>query len=164
MLHRLLNSLILLPDPCLYQTPADVGLLAYAVHFPNAQGHTLRGWFFQAACHPVSPATPHSETPVVLFCPGTSGNLSSHLYYVEILCRAGCAVLGFDYTGFGASDGQAHLSSLLTDVLCAGRFLRQDKGIERYLVEYTGRGDVGTPELRSYLQKAQELAKPVPAP
>ena len=43
---------------------------------------------------------PQDEAPVVLFCPGTSGNLSSHLYYVELLCRAGCAVLSVDYTGF----------------------------------------------------------------
>jgi pimeloyl-ACP methyl ester carboxylesterase len=70
---------------------------------------------------------PHNAAPVVLFCPGTAGNLSSHLHYVELLCRAGCAVLGFDYTGFGQSAGKASLRSLVPDALSASDFLRQAK-------------------------------------
>jgi pimeloyl-ACP methyl ester carboxylesterase len=75
---------------------------------------------------------PQGEAPVVLFCPGTSGNLSSHLYYIELLCRAGCRVLGFDYTGFGQSAGRASLHTLVTDVLCASAFLRQAKHFEHF--------------------------------
>jgi len=127
MIHRLLNSLILLPDPYCYQTPADLGLRAEEVVFCNAQGHRLRGLF----CRPGAPDMPHNATPVVLFCPGTAGNLSSHLHYIELLCRAGCAVLGFDYTGFGQSTGKAALHSLVSDALSAGDFLRQAKHVER---------------------------------
>jgi pimeloyl-ACP methyl ester carboxylesterase len=68
----------------------------------------------------------------VLFCPGTASNLSSHLYYIELLCRAGCTVLGFDYTGFGQSAGQASLHTLVSDALCASNFLRQAQHIEHF--------------------------------
>ena len=132
MLHRLLNALILLPDRYCYQMPTDLGLSAEAVAFPNAQGQPLRGLWFAPGGQPGSAAVPPGETPVILFCPGTSGNLSSHLYYVELLCRAGCTVLGFDYTGFGQSAGQASLHTLVTDVLCASDFLRQVKHVERF--------------------------------
>jgi len=125
MLHRLLNALILLPDRYCYQVPTDLGLSAAAVTFLNANGQPLRGFWFAPAGPPGSAGTPPGQGPVVLFCPGTSGNLSSHLYYVELLCRAGCTVLGFDYTGFGQSAGQASLHTLVSDVLCAGDFLSQ---------------------------------------
>jgi hypothetical protein len=129
MIHRLLNSLILLPDPYCYQTPADLGLCAEDVVFCNAQGDRLRGLFCR---RPGPPDLSHHAAPVVLFCPGTAGNLSSHLHYVELLCRAGCAVLGFDYTGFGQSAGQASLRYLVPDVLSASNFLRQAKHIDRF--------------------------------
>jgi pimeloyl-ACP methyl ester carboxylesterase len=130
MLRRLLNAVILLPDRYCYQVPADLGLSAEAVAFPNAQGHLLRGFLFQPVGRAGTPSLRQGEAPVVLFCPGTSGNLSSHLYYVELLCRAGCAVLSVDYTGFGQSAGQASLQTLVTDVLCASNFLRREQHID----------------------------------
>lgn len=154
MLHRLLNALILLPDRYCYQVPTDLGLRAEAVAFPNAQGQPLRGFWCEPMGQPASIGMPQGravpcadtvapravpcadtvapEAPVVLFCPGTSGNLSSHLYYIELLCRAGCTVLGFDYTGFGQSAGQASLHTLVSDVLCASDFVRQARHIEPF--------------------------------
>jgi pimeloyl-ACP methyl ester carboxylesterase len=128
MIHRMLNSLILLPDRYCYQAPADLGLWAEEATFPNAQGQPLKGFF----CKQGPPGPDHNETPTVLFCPGTSGNLSSHLHYIELLCRAGLAVLGFDYTGFGQSAGTASLHSLVTDALGAGDFLQRAKKVERF--------------------------------
>jgi hypothetical protein len=43
MLHRLLNALILLPDRYRYQVPADLGLRADEITFPNAKGQLLGG-------------------------------------------------------------------------------------------------------------------------
>ena len=129
MLHRLLNALILLPDRYCYQVPADLGLRADAVAFPNAQGHLLRGFWFKPVAQTMAAERSQDEAPVVLFCPGTSGNLSSHLHYVELLCRAGCAVLSVDYTGFGQSAGQASLHTLVSDVLCASDFLCREKHV-----------------------------------
>jgi pimeloyl-ACP methyl ester carboxylesterase len=132
MLNRLLNSLILLPDPYNYQSPEDLGLHAEAFTFHNAQGGHLSGWFFRLQPEALCTGPFPDEAPVVLFCPGTSGNLSSHLYYIELLCRAGFAVFGFDYTGFGRSTGKASLQSLLTDTLSAADFLRHTQGIKRF--------------------------------
>lgn len=132
MLHRLLNALILLPDPRCYQVPSDLGLVAHEVAFPNTQGQLLRG-LWCAPLGQVGPApAPQTAAPVVVFCPGTSGNLSSHLYYVELLCRAGCWVLGFDYTGFGHSAGQASLHTLVPDVLGACTFLRREQQVTSF--------------------------------
>jgi len=132
MLHRLLNALILLPERYCYQVPADLGLRADEVAFPNAQGQLLRGFWFRPVGQTMAAAMPQEAAPVVLFCPGTSGNLSSHLYYVELLCRAGCAVLSVDYTGFGQSAGQASLHTLVPDVLCASDFLCREKHVEAF--------------------------------
>ncbi len=132
MLHRLLNALILLPDRYRYQVPADLGLRADEVAFPNAQGELLHGFWFKPVGQAMASEGPQKEAPVVLFCPGTSGNLSSHLYYVELLCRAGCAVLSVDYTGFGQSAGQASLQTLVPDLLCACDFLRRDKHVQAF--------------------------------
>lgn len=132
MLHRLLNALILLPDRYCYQVPTDLGLSAEAVAFPNAHGQPLRGFWFAPVGQPESAGMLPGQAPVALFCPGTSGNLSSHLYYIELLCRAGCTVLGFDYTGFGQSAGQASLHTLVTDVLCASDFLCQAQHVAHF--------------------------------
>jgi pimeloyl-ACP methyl ester carboxylesterase len=131
MIHRLLDSLILLSDRYSYQVPADLGLVAEAVSFPNARGGTLTGLFCQPPSAQGAAGRAGNDQPVVLFCPGTAGNLSSHLHYMELLCRAGLAVLGFDYSGFGRSTGQAALQHLITDVLSACDFLRQVRNIER---------------------------------
>jgi pimeloyl-ACP methyl ester carboxylesterase len=130
MIHRLLASLILLPDRYCYQTPTDLGLAAEVVSFPNAQGTPLTGVLCQPRAAPLG--SPGNARPVVLFCPGTAGNLSSHLYYVELLCRAGCTVLGFDYTGFGQSAGTAALEHLNTDVLSACDFLHRVRNVGRF--------------------------------
>ena len=131
MIHRFLSSLILLPDRYCYQIPADLGLQAEAVAFLNAQGQLLRGlWCRPSSCH--GGDLQDDQRPVILLCPGTCANLSAHLHYVELLCRAGFDVLGFDYSGFGCSDGRASLRSLLPDTLCAAAFLQHRKPAQRF--------------------------------
>ncbi len=130
MLHRWLNSIILRPDRYCYQIPEDVGLCASPVAFPNGQGQLLRGFLFAPLEPEAASHLPSRAVPTVLFCPGTAGNLSSHLYYVELLCRAGCRVLSIDYTGFGQSAGQASLETLVADVLGASDFLQREQHVE----------------------------------
>jgi pimeloyl-ACP methyl ester carboxylesterase len=132
MIHRLFNALILLSDRYRYQVPSDLGLRAEEVVFQNPQGHYLRGLFCHRATKEQHIGNHHDEKPVILFCPGTSGNLSAHLHYVELLCRAGFAVLGFDYTGFGQSEGKPSLKNLVTDALCASDFLCKVKNVDRF--------------------------------
>jgi pimeloyl-ACP methyl ester carboxylesterase len=130
MIHRLLASFILLPDRYCYQVPEELGLAAEVVTFPNARGTILRGVLCQSRA--ATSGSPDQTRPVVLFCPGTAGNLSSHLHYLELLCCRGFTVLGFDYTGFGQSAGTAGLESLGTDVLSACDFLRQERKVAQF--------------------------------
>ena len=73
MIYRLLNSLILLPDAYHYQAPADLGLQAEAVTFPNRQGLPLHGLFCWQDAQATDDRLRPEALPVVLFCPGTSG-------------------------------------------------------------------------------------------
>jgi pimeloyl-ACP methyl ester carboxylesterase len=132
MIHRLFSSLILWSDRYRYQVPSDLGLCAEEVAFQNTEGHYLKGLFCQQVAEGRHTGNNHDEKPVILFCPGTSGNLSAHLHYVELLCRVGFVVLGFDYTGFGQSEGKPALKNLVADALCASDFLRQVKKIGHF--------------------------------
>lgn len=87
------------------------------VEFPASGGVSLSGWFLNA-----------ESTGTVVFCPGNSGNLSSHLLYLELARRAGLSVLGFDYRGFGRSGGTADVRFLSEDVLAACRFVTARRG------------------------------------
>ena len=61
MLHRLLNALILLPDRYCYQVPADLGLRADEVTFPNAQGQLLHGFWFKPGGQTTAVEIPQDE-------------------------------------------------------------------------------------------------------
>lgn len=108
---RFFSRRILFADRFLYATPAAFGLEAREVEIEASGGRTLRGLNFEGA----RPGT-------IVFCPGNSGNLSSHIEYVKILQRTGFSILGFDYGGFGRSDGNADLAALVTDVEAAFAF------------------------------------------
>ena len=72
---------------------------------------TLRGWLLRGP-----------KRGTVVFCPGNAGNVSSHLEYVRLVRRTGYSVLGFDYRGFGRSDGEADLRTVVHDVEAACAF------------------------------------------
>ncbi|HZN57426.1 MAG TPA: alpha/beta hydrolase, partial [Planctomycetota bacterium] len=91
---RFASRLVLLPDRFLYATPASLDLPFQEVEFWSNRGVRLRGWFI-----------PGPRRGVVVFCPGNSGNASSHLEYVRLANQGGHSVLAFDYAGFGRSEG-----------------------------------------------------------
>ena len=73
MLHRLLNALILLPDRYRYQVPADLGLRADEVAFPNAQGHLLHGFWFKPVEQPMARRAPRTRPLLSCFVLGRRG-------------------------------------------------------------------------------------------
>src|SRR6185503_1689864 len=117
MLSRFLSPRVLYPDRFLHATPAAFGIEFEPVEFPSARGVRLRGWFLNAG-----------SAGTVVFCPGNSSNLSNHLLYLELARRAGLSVLGFDYRGFGRSEGRADVRFLPDDVLAACRYLTARRG------------------------------------
>jgi uncharacterized protein len=116
-LSRFLSPRILFADRLRYATPGLLGLEFEEVEFPGPGNVALRGWMI-----------PGEGPGTMVFCPGNSGNLSSHVLYLGLAHRAGLTVLGFDYRGFGRSDGRADLRFLSADVLAACRWVRARRG------------------------------------
>ena len=89
------------------QTPS-----AYALPYDDVQliaedGTELHAWFL-----------PTRQTPKgsVLYLHGNAENISTHLYSIRWLPKAGYQVLLLDYRGFGHSDGVAKLPDVFLDV------------------------------------------------
>ncbi len=112
MISRFLSRHTLHADRFLYATPEGLGLAAEDVEFWSKRGVKLRGWLLRG-----------TKRGTVVFCPGNSGNLSSHLEYVRLGLCTGYSVLGFDYCGFGRSDGEADLRTIVQDVEAACEFI-----------------------------------------
>ncbi len=113
-----ISSVCLRPMKGDYAQPEQAELTAHRISFKNAAGYRLRGWH----------CTSEGSTQSILFCMGNTGNISLMLPYAQILQEAGYDVLLFDYQGYGASEGVAGISSLLTDSLAAFDFLQEHTG------------------------------------
>ncbi|MDX1451769.1 MAG: alpha/beta fold hydrolase [Oleiphilaceae bacterium] len=99
-------------------TPAQFGLKYQSVTIRTASGDTLNNWYL--------PAT--SETRAnVLFLHGNAENISTHMHSAAWLVQHGYGVFLLDYRGFGASTGQANLTTLHEDALYAYDWLSQQE-------------------------------------
>lgn len=67
-----------------------------AVSFPGGRGDTLRGYVFSYIPAPKA---------LIVLCHGYGMSLNDYLPECEYFCRAGYAVLAFDGSGVGVSDG-----------------------------------------------------------
>lgn len=66
------------------------------VQFPSNHGDTLRGWVFSYS---------GPKKALIVLCHGYGMSLDDYLPECEYFCRRGYAVLAFDGSGTGASDG-----------------------------------------------------------
>lgn len=119
------------PAPAEYGDWNPAELNFEEARFTSADGTPLFGWF-----------VPH-ETPraVVLYCPGSGGNLS---YYADTLRKLHdemrVSVLIFDYRGFGKSGGAWHgQQGLLDDARAARRWLAERAACEEREITLLGR-------------------------
>lgn len=91
-------------------------------------------------------------------CFTCSRNLRAIVHISRTLARAGIAVLRFDFTGLGESEGdfsETHFSSNVADVVAAARFLEQDYAAPRLLI---GHSLGGTAMLAAAAQVASSKA------
>ena len=79
-----------------YYSALHSGWNRQAVSFPGGRGDTLRGYVFS-----------YDPTPkaLIVLCHGYGMSLNDYLPECEYFCRAGYAVLAFDGSGVGVSDG-----------------------------------------------------------
>lgn len=94
--------------------PADYGLDSHSVDvltFRSDDGETLHAWYV------------HAERPIasVLFCHGSTGNLTTSSETIRHLTRHGINVFAFDYRGFGRSSGRPSIRGVIRDALAAAR-------------------------------------------
>jgi uncharacterized protein len=98
--------------------------------FTAADGTRLHGWF----------ATPPQPREIVLFCHGNAGNVTSCGWVLDFYRqRLNCAVLVFDYRGFGKSEGTPTETGLVQDARAARQWLAQRTGVEESAIVLVGR-------------------------
>jgi pimeloyl-ACP methyl ester carboxylesterase len=106
------------------------GLAFEDAWFKAADGTRLHGWYVS---HPEPRA-------VVLFCHGNAGNVALWADELRILHdRMGCAVLGFDYRGYGRSEGTPNEAGVLADARAARTWLAHRAGVAEREIVLMGR-------------------------
>ena len=111
-----LSTLLFYPKKQYYYTPEKLGLEAERVNLTTSDGETLANWLL------TSPIEPRGT---VLFLHGNGENISTHIQSVAWLPQQGYEVFLLDYRGYGKSTGTSMLSSALSDVEDAHRWLSQ---------------------------------------
>jgi fermentation-respiration switch protein FrsA (DUF1100 family) len=119
-LARLERSLVYQPSRYPAGNWQPGGIEFEEAHFTAEDGTKLHGWFLE---HPQPRA-------VALFCHGNGGNIAiwadalRHYHY-----RHGLTVLGFDYRGFGRSEGTPTEAGLIRDARAARQWLSERTGV-----------------------------------
>jgi len=106
------------------------GLAVEDAWFQSADGTKIHGWF-----------VPHEKPrAVVLFCHGNGGNLANWSDALRALHdRAGVTVMGFDYRGYGRSEGKPSEEGVFADARAARRWLARRVGIPEKEIVLMGR-------------------------
>jgi fermentation-respiration switch protein FrsA (DUF1100 family) len=98
--------------------------------FVADDGTRLHGWF-------TSPPEPRA---VVLYCHGNAGNVTSCDWVLALFReRLNCAVLVFDYRGYGKSEGEPSEVGVLQDARAARRWLARHTGVAEGDIILVGR-------------------------
>src|SRR5690349_2275881 len=101
-----------------------------SVFFPNAEGHRLAGRLDL-------PLVPPAAYALVAHCFTCGKNLKSATYIARALTAAGFAVLRFDFTGIGESEGEfgaAGFAANVDDLVAAAEFLAREHHAPTLLV------------------------------
>jgi len=109
-----LSSLLFYPKTHYYHQPAQFGLEAESISIKTADKETLTSWFVKSKIEPKG---------TILFLHGNGENISTHINSVAWLPQHGYEVFLLDYRGYGKSTGASSLSSALSDIEDAHRWL-----------------------------------------
>jgi uncharacterized protein len=129
-LGRLERALVFVPRPPSVGDWHPQGFVFEDARFESADGTKLHGWFLP------------NEKPraVVLFCHGNEGNVATWASALATLHdRAGVTLLGFDYRGYGRSEGVPSEAGILADARAARAWLARRTGIPESQIVLIGR-------------------------
>jgi len=100
--------------------PRSIGLPAEDQWLTSEDGVRLNGWWIP---HPRPRAT-------LLFCHGNTGNLGTYLAVFRYLRRLRVSIFGFDYRGYGHSEGRPSEQGLYRDARAAWNHLTGTLGVD----------------------------------
>jgi len=112
------NRLFLFPSTKIKETPSDYQVEFEEVTFQNEAGKQLAGWFCPA----------ENAIGAVVLNHGNAGNIGDYANYAHCFTKARVSVLLYDYQGFGRSEGNPSIGSLLGDGLAAFDYLASRVG------------------------------------
>ena len=120
------NRLIYFPDRQPLESWKPAGLRFEDAEFEAADGTRLHGWYFDAP----------DPRAVVLFAHGNGGNVTYCADTLDMLReRHRVAILGFDYRGYGLSQGMPDEPGVMADARAARAWLARRAGVnERQVV------------------------------
>ncbi len=129
-LAKLEKSLIFAPSRYPAGNWQPVGLNFEDAWFTAGDGTKLHGWY-----------VPHQRPrAVVLFCHGNAGNLATWAGALRVLHdRMAVTVMGFDYRGFGRSQGTPTEAGVLADARAARAWLARRAGVAENEIVLMGR-------------------------
>ena len=129
-LAKLEKSLVFAPSRYPIGDWQPAGLTFEDARFAAADGTRLHGWY-----------VPHAQPrAVVLFCHGNGGNVALWADVLRILHdRMGVSALGFDYRGYGRSEGVPSEPGVLADGRAARAWLAQRAGVAENQIVVMGR-------------------------
>src|SRR5438309_8879255 len=111
-----------------------MGRMSQAVSFPSAGGHAL------AARLDVPSAVAPRAYALFAHCFTCSKESKAATFISEALTEAGIAVLRFDFTGLGGSEGEfanTTFSSNVADLVAAAAWLRSERAAPAILVRHS---------------------------
>ena len=129
-LGKLEKSLVFAPSRYPEGNWQPAGLVFEDAWFAAADGTRLHGWF-----------VPHAQPrAVVLFCHGNGGNVALWADVLRNLHdRMGVTAMGFDYRGYGRSEGTPSEAGVLADARAARAWLARRTGIAEDRIVLMGR-------------------------
>ncbi len=129
-LAQLERSLVFVPNPYPEGNWQPDGLTFEDAWFNAPDGTRLHGWYVP---HP-------SPQAIILYCHGNGGNVAMWSDVLRILHdRVGVSVLGFDYRGYGRSEGTPGEDGILSDARAARAWLGRRAGVPEDQIVLMGR-------------------------
>jgi uncharacterized protein len=90
------SAIVFKPDRTLPTNPKSLGLEFHDVYVEAGRGARVHGWWIPG----------QSNSNLVLFFPGSIGNMSRELETFSFLLSLGASLMAIDYPGFGKSEGR----------------------------------------------------------
>ena len=116
------RSQVYQPSRDVRPVPADFEHAHEEVWLTAEDGVRLHGYYFPAV------ATSPRRELVILFSHGNAGNIGHRFSTFDVLLHSGVNLLGYDYRGYGRSDGKPSEEGTYKDLLAAYDWLMSEKG------------------------------------